>query len=256
MGRVRLLFLHARILHANEHITDVTVSPRTATGNSEPSHYDAASLTILDGTTITDEMFVVKAVCHNCRVWPHGSLNTKSTAQPMIYAFGPGSRIQSDALDAPLHRHYTFGHFTMDLVAATGNGSVPAPNAGLRGVVIDGDMTRDHDRANLAHAIMGCLAIFLFWPINVIAAGFFKRIKIHIVISIMTMVFLVISYALGISMSGEYNRVSFPSPSKDRVSRLISYDKIERAILTDPYSRNPTPQLTRSSPSSLFYQSS
>jgi hypothetical protein len=188
--------------------TDVTVSPRLADGNSEPSPFENTQLEILPGTTVTDEMFVVKAVCRSCRAWPGGFLNTKERAYPMIYAFGPGNRIQSDSLNAPLKRHFKYGHFTMDMVAATGKGGVPAPRTELKGVELQGDMTRDHDRANLAHAVMGCLAIFLFWPINVVVAGFFKKIKIHIVISVFTMVFLVISYGLGIATSGEYNRVS------------------------------------------------
>ena len=192
--------------------TDVTVSPRLADGNSEPSPFENTQLEILPGTTVTDEMFVVKAVCRSCRAWPGDFLNTKERAYPMIYAFGPGNRIQSDSLNAPLKRHFKYGHFTMDMVAATGKGGVPAPRTELKGVELQGDMTRDHDRANLAHAVMGCLAIFLFWPINVVVAGFFKKIKIHIVISVFTMVFLVISYGLGIATSGEYNRVSQNHP--------------------------------------------
>jgi MFS superfamily sulfate permease-like transporter len=78
----------------------------------------------------------------------------------------------------------------------------------MNGVSMVGDMTRDHDRANLAHAIVGCIALFVLWPLNVIFAGFFKSIKIHIVFSMILMVFLVVSYALGGVTSAEYNRVS------------------------------------------------
>lgn len=126
----------------------------------------------------------------------------------MIYAFGPGNRLQSNALDAPLKRHVRYGKFTMNMVAATGNGGVPEPSTVASGVEMKGGMTRDHDRANLAHAVLGCLAIFVFWPLNVIFAGFFKRIQIHLGISIFIMVFLVAAYGLGIATSSEYNRVS------------------------------------------------
>jgi hypothetical protein len=153
-------------------------------------------------------MFVVKAVCHYCRAWPGGSLDISNTAHPMIYAFGPGQRIQSNALDAPLKRHFKYGRFTMDMVAATGKGEVPTPSAELKGVELVGGMKRDHDRKNLAHAVLGCLALFVFWPLNVVVAGFFKRIGIHVGVSIFILAFLVSSYALGIATSAQYNRVS------------------------------------------------
>lgn len=96
----------------------------------------------------------------------------------------------------------------MDLAAATGTGGVPAKTNALQGVRLVGKMTRDHDRKNLAHAIVGCLALFLIWPLNVIVAGFFKNIKIHIGVTVVVLAFLVTSYALGIATSGQYNRVS------------------------------------------------
>lgn len=99
----------------------------------------------------------------------------------------------------------------MDMVAATGKGGVPAPENQVRGVKIQG-MKRDHDRANLAHAVLGCLAIFVLWPLNVILAGFIKRIGVHVGMSIFIVVFLISAFALGIAASGEYNRVSLPYP--------------------------------------------
>lgn len=125
----------------------------------------------------------------------------------MIYAFGPGHRLQSNDPNAALKRHVRYGKFTMNMVAATGKGEVPAP-ATIENGVEDKGMKKDHDRANLAHAVMGCLALFVFWPLNVIIAGFFRNIRIHIGVSVFIMVFLIISYGLGISTSYEYNRVS------------------------------------------------
>lgn len=95
----------------------------------------------------------------------------------------------------------------MNMVEATGKGGVPAASAALNGVEMKGDIVRDHDRANLAHAVMGCLALFVLWPLNVLFAGFLRNIRIHVWMSVFILVFLVISYALGISTSAEYNRV-------------------------------------------------
>lgn len=156
-------------------------------------------------------MFVVKAVCHYCRAWLHGFIDTKATAHPMIYAFGPGTRFQSNAIDAPLRRHRHYGRFTMDMVAATGKGEVPAPEQELRGAQELGGMKKDRDRKSLAHAVVGCLALFLIWPINVLVASFFKGLKWHLGVSGLVMTMLIVSFGLGIAGSGQYQRVStFP----------------------------------------------
>jgi hypothetical protein len=198
-------------MYADLNQLDVTISPRIANGHSEPSFADTIDLETLPGTEIKDDMFVVKAVCHFCRAWLGGSLDVTNTAHPMIYAFGPGQKLESSSLDASLKRHIRYGQFTMDLVHATGKGAVPEPKSELDGVFLRGDMVRDHDRANLAHAVVGCLALFLLWPMNIVVAGFFKRIGIHMGVSAFILVFLVISYGLGIATSYEYNRVSSKS---------------------------------------------
>jgi hypothetical protein len=160
---------------------------------------------MLPDTKIDDGMLILRARCRNCREF----LDTKATAHPMIFAFGNGKNLMSDSPSANLKRHVRYGHFTMDMLAATGTGGVPAKSSAVNGVV-RGSLTSDHDRANLAHAVIGCLALFVMWPLNLIFAGFFKTIKIHIVLSMIIMVFLVVSYALGGVTSMEYNRVSPP----------------------------------------------
>jgi len=191
--------------------TDVTISPRLASGHAEPSVASQVQLEPLPGTGINDSMFVLNAVCRNCRVWLNGFIDIESTAHPMIYAFGPGNALQSDSTDAPLKRHIRYGKFTMDMKAATGKGGVPAASAAMGGVEMVGGMTKDHDRANLAHAVLGSLALFVLWPLNVVLAGFFRKIGIHVGMSVAILVFLVIAYALGISASAEYYRVSLSS---------------------------------------------
>ena len=154
-------------------------------------------------------MLILRARCGNCRSF----IDTETTAHPMIYAFGHGQNLQSNSPSANLKRHIRYGHFTMDMATATGPGGVPAKSNALNGVSMVGDMTRDHDRANLAHAVIGCLALFLLWPLNVLLVAFFKNIKIHVVFSVLIMIFLLVSYVLGGVTSAQYNRVSYPLPT-------------------------------------------
>ena len=202
------------ILYPSSDGNNVTVSPRFGAKNAEPSFSPSINLEILPGTTISnDSMFILRAVCHNCRSWQNGALDVTSKKQPMIYAFGPGDVLQSNSPSANLRRHVRYGQFTMDLTAATGQGGVPSKSSATNGVTLVGDMVRDHDRKNLAHTVIGCLALFVLWPLNVLIAGFLKNIKIHIGVNIVIMAFLIISYAFGIATSSQFNRSkAFNSP--------------------------------------------
>ncbi|KAL5379846.1 hypothetical protein DPSP01_008128 [Paraphaeosphaeria sporulosa] len=201
------------VMYANARGDNITISPRLSTGHTEPSFSPAIKIDVLNGTGIYDDLYVLRAVCHACRVWPNGFLETSSAAAPMLFAFGPGTAKQSDDRNAPLRRHVRYGTFSMDLTAATsGDASVPEAEPQLRGAVIQG-MKKDRDGKDLAHAILGCVALFVLWPINVVLAGFFRNIKLHVGASVAILVFLVLSYGLGIATSPQYNRSkSYHSP--------------------------------------------
>lgn len=233
------------IMYPSKNDANVTISTRIGRSKGEPTYAPEINLEILDGTKMNDSMLIVKAVCRNCRTWEGGELDLKSKKQEMIYAFGHGNRLNSDSQEANLKRHIRYGHFEMDMLTATGVGGVPAPSQALNGVRMQGDMVRDHDRANLAHAIMGCLALFVIWPLNVLVAGFFKNIKIHIGLTVGVMAFLVISYGLGISTSAQYNRVSTKSPALFTFSIVPSISLQEPILTPNPVKRlhHPTPNL-------------
>jgi hypothetical protein len=172
--------------------------------NAEPTLTSKVSIDILPGTHTDDESLVLHARCTNCRKY----IDVKNNAHPMIYAFGNGHNLQSDSPSADLKRHVRYGHFTMDMQTATGIGGVPVKSKALNGVSMTGEMRKDNDGANLAHGIMGCVALFVLWPLNVFLAGFLKNIKIHFVVSGIMVVFLIVSYALGGVTAAQYNRVS------------------------------------------------
>jgi hypothetical protein len=194
------------VMYPSENGRNVTVSPRIGNKNAEPTFASNIELDVRTGTTVNHSMLILRVVCYNCRQF----FDVKATNQPMMYAFGHGNRLRSNSRSADLKRHVRYGHFEMDMVAATGASGVPEKSNAMIGVKMEGRMARDHDRANVAHAIIGCLALFVIWPLNVLVAGFLKNIRIHIGVSIVIMLFLVIAYALGISTSAQFNRVGFP----------------------------------------------
>ncbi|KAF1838192.1 CBD9-like protein, partial [Decorospora gaudefroyi] len=190
------------IMYPNAEGENVTLSPRIGSKAAEPSYNSSIDINILPGTKISDSMLVLHARCTNCRPY----LDPKTTTQPMLYAFGNGQNVLSSSPSANLKRHVRYGTFTMDMKTATGPGGVPAKSSASNGIGSAGPMIKDHNRASRAHAVLGCVALFVLWPLNVLLAGFLKNIKIHIGISAVIMICLIISYVLGGLTSTEYNR--------------------------------------------------
>lgn len=189
---------------------DVTVSPRMGRAGGEPTATQTVKVEVLPGSGVQDGVMSVNARCKDCRVWPNGFLDATSAAQDMMFAFGPRNGMRSSLLDAPLKRHVSYGHFTMDLTAATGVGGVPLKSSEKRGVQM-GAMKAETDRKALAHALLGCLVLFVVWPANILVAAMIRRTRFRVVSAIAVVVCLGIVYGLGISTSYQYNRVSRPT---------------------------------------------
>jgi hypothetical protein len=197
-------------------LLDVTISSRIGRKGGEPVFTDKINIEVLDGTGVQDDMMILHARCSDCRVWPNGFLDATSPSQPMIYAFGSPYPLQSSSRSADLKRHARYGYFTMDMTAATGTGGVPLKSSANAGVQEEGGMTKDTDRKTLAHAVLGCLVLFVVWPLNVLIAGFLRNIRIHVGFSIAMVLSLGVAYGLGISTSNQYNRVSTSHATSER----------------------------------------
>ena len=231
---------------------DLTVSPRLATSHSEPAFAPTINLDLLNGTGIYDDLFVLRARCSNCRVWTAGFLDASSTQHPMTFAFGPATRLQSNDKAAPLKRHARYGTFTMDMVAATGAGAgVPLPEGQLKGVQA-GRLVKDGDAKDRAHAVVGCVALFVLWPVNVVLAGFFKNIRIHVGFSVGIMGFLVVAFGLGIATSGQYIRVSFCFALSSFLFPLLPSPPTPSSSHPSWYSTNTTQSQTYTSPHQIL----
>jgi len=166
-------------------------------------------------------IFTLAARCANCRVWPNGYLDVATHAQPLIYAFGPSNNPHSSSPSASLKRHIHYGTFTMDMLAATGSGGVPAQTRTQNGVAMaPQSMTRDRDGKKMAHAVLGCVAVFVLWPVSMLVAGLLGDGRVHWAVGGLILVCLAISYALGGVTSGEYNHVRFLHHSPHRLSAI------------------------------------
>ncbi|KAK3691966.1 hypothetical protein LTR37_018326 [Vermiconidia calcicola] len=112
---------------------DVTISARIAEGNSEPTYQKDIKIEQLGTNAVTGsretQNIVANGVCRDCKNWWLGSINFDHPAQPFIFAVGDVfPTINSDSGSADLSRHFFYGHFTMDMTAATSvsGGAVPS----------------------------------------------------------------------------------------------------------------------------------
>ncbi|KAF8856696.1 hypothetical protein BDZ45DRAFT_803975 [Acephala macrosclerotiorum] len=145
-------------------ILESVVTDSMQTGKSEPSFTTGVQIGALGSSTIDDDMIVLNGLCRGCR-----SLN------PSIYALGPKYvLLSSDSKSIGLRRHYSFGHFTMDLKKATGIGGVPiAPNISS-GAAMAGSPVQDRDKASKAHDVVMVFVTLIMIPLNVIIVGLFR----------------------------------------------------------------------------------
>jgi hypothetical protein len=231
------------IAYASKNGTGVTLSPRTASGESEPSYYSKVTCDLVyandlpGANTVTDGGYEtvtsggngtiqVDAVCHNATSWTVGgksnSLSTTSTKQDFIFAVGPGttgndgSGINSDSLSADLRRHDFYGHFTMDMTKAStttsGAASVPRPNDAsnssytLENASAATNTKADNDPAPAIHAFVMCFTFVIIFPLGSLVLRALNSVKGHYIVQIIGFVLCAMASAGGIVISTQYNK--------------------------------------------------
>ena len=209
---------------------DVTLSPRLATGHTEPTYSPNIQASLLDGSGVTNGTYNANVYCRNCTSWPTGSLNLKSTAQPWIYAIGPSNSFKSDSQTATIQRHEQYGQsicsildfsssssltlgmikgiFTLNMVQATGDGAVPADTSTNSGAAAVGSPTTDHDWTAIFHAVITCLAFILLMPLGAVFLRVAGRFRWHWINQILASTIAFVGVAVGFYLSTIYNQSS------------------------------------------------
>ncbi|KAK3075969.1 hypothetical protein LTR53_000273 [Teratosphaeriaceae sp. CCFEE 6253] len=218
------------IAYPSKNGTSVTLSPRTATGHSEPSYYNGVKCEriwaddLQDGNEVTNNgdasAMTVNAVCRNATKWSTGSLDLTSKTQPMIFAVGPagdthgrGPSLRSDSLSADLDRHTGYGGFTMDIAQATSSESstagVPLPGASgtyaLSGATAS-NAKDDNDPAPRIHGFIMCLTFVVIFPVGALILRSLQRVIMHAVVQAIGLFLVCCATAGGIVISTQYNR--------------------------------------------------
>lgn len=212
---------------------EVTISPRIATGHTEPT-YDP-SFQILkvyndtygpNANTVTEHgtgTIIAHAVCFNCSRWATGFLDTRSTTQPFIFALGPNTDFRSDSLEASIPRHSLVGKFTMDMTEATNYtgwyGRVPAPNIphfpfppndtafASSNSEPAFDVRTINNPLPGTHGALMCVAFVLVFPSGALIMQFLKRTLWHAAVQLIGFCLVFSGFGVAVHFARQYNRV-------------------------------------------------
>ncbi|KAH8202957.1 hypothetical protein TruAng_002903 [Truncatella angustata] len=191
---------------------NVTLSPRLASGHSEPVYSPDIKIESMEGTGLIDDTrYVFNGRCSNCRSWNGGSVDVVSKSQSFLYATGPDGDIDSDALDAPLKMHLTYGNFKLDMVHATTSTDaapiIPITNTTDLVATVQGlSKTGVRDIAAQAHAVIMIFCFVGLFPFGILVVRLGNWVRWHAVNQGLAAIGVIIGFGLGVHISSFYNR--------------------------------------------------
>jgi hypothetical protein len=113
------------IMYQSADGTNVTVSPRTASGHSTPSLSSSADISLLEGSGVEGNTMTANIRCGSCSSWSGGSMDFSKSSASWIHATASGSPIQSDSQDESIKQHGNdYGSFNWDFSSAKGGSEV------------------------------------------------------------------------------------------------------------------------------------
>ncbi|MCJ1237523.1 hypothetical protein MMC14_005509 [Varicellaria rhodocarpa] len=210
------------VVYTSSNGKNITLSPRLATGHSEPSYSPDIPVSLLDGSGVTNGTYTANVHCRNCTSWLTGSLNLKLTAQSWIYAIGPSNSLKSDSRTATIQRHEQYGIFTLNMVQATGDGAVPTDTSMNSGAAAIGSPINDHDWTAIFHAVLTCFAFALMMPLGAVFLRVLGSFRWHWMNQIIASTTAFVGVGVGIYLSTTYNQSSSFSSAHQIIGILLT----------------------------------
>lgn len=201
------------IAYSSEDGKNVTLSPRLGSGHSAPAPTEDVKVTLLSGSGIINNTYVVNAKCSNCRSWSGGSADVLSDSQDMLWAVGESGDIRSNSLDANIREHERRGTFNLNFKAATGEAGVPIVNSATDNVSViggpgdNGDGYGSH-RGIAFHAFLMGAAFLVIFPAGLVLLRVFEKVWLHWAVQSFALLLVMIGTGVGIAISKREDIVS------------------------------------------------
>ena len=209
--------------YRSETKNNVTLSPRHATGYTMPKLYDSATVEVLAGSAVTDDLFIVNGRCQNCRSWDGGSIDVTNPQQSMIYALGDeGDSVHSNNASVNIRQHESMGTFALNLKAATGIAGVPTSTStnGGNGTLTNastnttestttvGEAVTTRGVSSPIHALLMAGSFVIGYPLGVLFLRTLNRVWMHWLMQTLTTFTVVVGSGLGIYISIKHDKVT------------------------------------------------
>lgn len=100
------------------------------------------------------------------------------------------------------------GSFTIDMVSATGDpGDFPGDTSQTRNATEIGSPQRDHDYADVLHALAMCGTFVILFPLGATVLRIFENVRFHWIIQALGVLVVIVGAGIGVNLSGSYNHV-------------------------------------------------
>jgi len=187
------------IIYPSSERERVTVSVRTTSGHNTPSPISDIQYTV-SSSQISNSTMIANVICHNCTKWEHGSLDLKSTKQAWIRAVGPGKPIASDAQDATIDQHSSYGIFFMDMPQAEASSATIPTISGVSNLHVQ-PQPSSVPALIIIHAVLLAGSFLLLFPLGVTLLRWRSLVRIHYILQLSATALCVIGLAVAIVMS-------------------------------------------------------
>lgn len=193
---------------------NVTVSPRSSVGHTQPLYNPEAQITVMNGSGIYGSMITANIKCDSCIHWGQGSMNVTSTSSSWIWGVRYGMPLQSRSLSANILEHDVMGVETVDLTKATGQTSVN-PFADI--ISSSANATADYSFSEavihgkkIAHGVLMMVAFIILFPFSALLLHLSPSsnvVTIHGGLQLFALVVAIVGLGLGVSMARQIHNL-------------------------------------------------
>ena len=157
------------VMYSSADGQNVTLSSRTTSGHVMPTYNNAADITLLEGSGISNGRMVANVRCGNCDSWSTGTMSLDGGNSNWLYAHLQGAAIDSDNNDAPISQHDQHGVIQWDLSRATGGSDTnPFTSASTTTTTSSSAAQGLSMRLVQAHGTLASIAFVAIFPIGAI----------------------------------------------------------------------------------------
>ena len=244
--------------------SNVTVSPRSSSGESQPDFDSSAQVTVLEGSGVnSDGSFVANIRCDTCLSWSGGSMDPTDTSSDWIWAYKSGSALDSEDTSENLDMHSSMGSFHLNLkegtggssqnpfvaaaaasgspsasASATGTGAQPSATGGVSAPAATnaphygGSSTSggNVDSIRTAHAVIMSLIFLVMFPLAALTLylPYEQRVRyVHAPLQVLSLILLIVGLATGVVLGNKVDEL-------DGYHQVIGYIVVAALVLFQP----------------------